>query len=171
MPSGVYKNIFRVWRFWPSQCLSPSSVQSFTRSPSCYFPWLSLFDAFTNTHSHTSLSSSLCLSFSHTSLSFSSHSSLSCSPPRSLCWFTFSQALPHPLQYTLSSLALLFYYPIPVLLLLKGYPHLFWSPLIISCCFPSSCMEPAGDRRLYIIIKLCAHFGNLCIKINEIHRN
>lgn len=68
MPSGVRENSFLVRRLRPSQCLSPSSVQSFTSSAACYFPWLSLFDAFANTHSHTSLS--LCLSFSHSSPEF-----------------------------------------------------------------------------------------------------
>lgn len=62
-----------------------------------FFPWLALFDAFTNTHSsiqhHLSLprlSLSLAVVFYHTSLSFSSHSFLSCclpSVPLLICIF------------------------------------------------------------------------------------
>lgn len=75
----------------------------------CFFlPGWFLFDAFTNTHSIFHISPSVCLSFSHTSLS--SHSFLLLSPSADL-----------HVQCSLSSFFVL------LLLLLKGFPILDFS--------------------------------------------
>lgn len=116
--------------------VSPSTTQSgcFTPSPSCFLPgWLCLTPSQTPTPSSTSL----CLSFSRTSLSFSSHTFLSCSllrpilflgPPADLhflriCLLCYT--IPSHLSGSFSCS------PFPLLLLFtKGFPRLFSSPLL-----------------------------------------
>lgn len=142
------KNMFRVQSFWLSGCLSPSTVQSFTLSRSCLFPgWLCLTPSQTPTLSSTSLSLSIVFLSVCRALTrlWVFPLTLAClahllGPSADLHFLRLCLILysihSHPslsiptIQFpSCSSFCSL-------LLLLKGFPHLFWSPFIISYCCP-----------------------------------
>lgn len=133
------------------------------------FPWLALFDAFTNTHSlsHFSLSYSLsshaCRALTRLWV-FPVTPALSCSPPLSFCRLTFPQTSLHLVQYARSSL--LFFPTIPVPFSSfgslfqqqpKGISHSFWNPVIISWFSLFFSLDPVRDGRHFIVLKvMCA---------------